>query len=149
VAREADDAVRLRAWALLATGAGGVPVDAAGFKDWQGRTGASKRAAAMLLAALSGLGRAQGGDWAGLKADLVTPVNNRWTAAIAAAAARRAGGEVALLAATGLQGGWPDIPPAHLEVVLKALVASGHMAEARRLAAEAVTRTSGLVTDGA
>jgi len=144
VAREADDDARLRAWALLAAGAGGVPVDAATFKDWQSSAKPSDHAAGIVLAALSGLGQAQGSGWNGPKRDLIPVVSNRWTAAIRAAGQRRAGGEVALLAATGLQatpkGGWADVPPAHVQAIVAALVASGRVAEARRFAAEAVTR---------
>ena len=47
-----------------------------------------------------------------------------------------------LLAATGLQGGWADVPPAHVEAIVAALVACGRMTEARLFAAEAVTRTA-------
>jgi hypothetical protein len=153
VAETADDAVRARAWALLASGAGGVPVTPAAFKDWQSDTGASRRAAAMLLAALSGVGAARGADWNTLQRDLITPLANRWTTALAAAAQRRAGGEVALLAATGLQasaaGGWADVPPAHVEAIVKALVAAGQPGDARRIAAEAVTRAAGGLYPGA
>jgi hypothetical protein len=138
--REGDAAARLNSWALLAAGSGGVPISVSDFKDWQGQ--ARPRATAMLLASLSGLGQAQGNDWNRLKRDLIPAVNNRWTAAIRAAGQRRAGGEVALLAATGLQGaGWADVPPAHVEAIVAALVAAGRVAEARRIAAEAVTRT--------
>lgn len=138
--RDGDAAVRLNSWALLAAGSGGVPISVADFKDWQGSV--SPRAAAMLLASLSGLGQAPGSDWAGLKRDLIPPVANRWTAAIRSAGQRQAAGEVALLAATGLQGaGWADVPPAHVEAIVAALVAAGRVADARRLAAEAVTRS--------
>lgn len=141
VAQKADDGVRARAHALLATGTG-VVMDAGDFRDWRDETKASPHAQALVLAALSGLGQARGGDWDGLKRDAIRPVANRWTAALAAAAQRRAAGEVALLAATGMQGGWADVPPAHLEAIVAALVACGRVADARLLAAEAVTRTS-------
>jgi hypothetical protein len=148
VADTADAAPRARAWALLATGAGGVPVTPAAFKDWRARTDQPDRAAAMLLAALSGLGQAGGRDWNGLKGDLLVPAQGRWASAIRAAGQRGAAGEVALLAATGLQAGkagWADVPPGHVEAIVAALVASGRPAEARRLAAEAVTRAAGVL----
>lgn len=148
VADKGDDAARARAWALLATGAGGVPVTPAAFKDWRGRTDQPDRAAAMLLAALSGLGQARGGDWDGLKRDLLVPAQGRWASAIRAAGQRGAAGEVALLAATGLQApkaGWADVPPGHVEAIVAALVASGRTVEARQLAAEAVTRATGVL----
>jgi hypothetical protein len=110
---------------------------ASDISDWREATKASPRRQAMLVAALSGLGQGRGLDRDGIK-----PVSNRWTAALAAAAKRRAAGEVALLAATGLQGGWADVPPAHVEAIVAALVACGRVTEARLLAAEAVTRTA-------
>lgn len=94
------------------------------------------------MAALSGLGQARGGGWDGLKRDTIRPVSNRWTAALVNAARRRAAGEVALLAATGLQGSWADVPPAHVESIVAALVACGRVTEARLFAAEAVTRAT-------
>ena len=146
VAQQGDGAVRARSWALLAAGAGGIAVTPDAFKDWRKQTGASDRAAAMLLAALSGLGQAGDGSWDGLKRELLVPASGRWAAAIARAGARSAAGEVALLAATGLQApgaGWADVPPGHVAAILAALVASRRQAEARRLAAEAVTRAAG------
>ena len=141
IAQAAGDEVRARAQALLAAGAGGAmaPGD---FREWQGAAKASPRAQAMLLAALSGLGQARGSGWDGLKQDAIRPVANRWAAAIASAARRRAAGEVALLAATGLQGSWADVPPAHVEAIVAALVACGRVADARHIAAEAVTRAA-------
>lgn len=140
-ASTADDGVRLRAQMLLAIGAGAA-IDDAVFKDWRSQTNASPHAAAMALAALSGLGQARDSDWDGLKRDAIRPVAGRWTAALAGAARRRAGGEVVMLAATGLQGGWADVPPAHLEAIVAALVACGRSGDARAIAAEAVTRTA-------
>ncbi|WP_152417231.1 hypothetical protein [Sandarakinorhabdus sp. AAP62] len=138
VAQQADADVRARALALLATGAG-VPMASGDVGDWRSAAKASPRREAMLVAALSGLGQARGGSW---NRDGIKPVSNRWTAALASAAKRRAVGEVALLAATGLQGGWADVPPAHVQAIIAALVACGQMAPARLIAAEAVTRTA-------
>jgi hypothetical protein len=134
VAQQADGAVRGRAHALLAVGAG-VALAAGDVGD----VAANPRQQAMLVAALSGLGQARGGGW---DRDGIKPVSNRWTAALAAAASRRAAGEVALLVATGLQGGWADVPPAHVEAIVAALVACGRATEARLIAAEAVMRSA-------
>jgi hypothetical protein len=142
VASAADDDAKARAWALLAVGSG-VSASVDEFKDWRSRTNATSRSAGMLLAALSGLGAAKGNDWDGLRRDLIIPATGRWNAAITSAGRRGAAGEVALLAATGLQGGWADVPPAHVEAIVAALVASGRRAEARQFAAEAVTRAGG------
>lgn len=144
VASAAGDEARARAWALLATG-GTLPATIGDFRDWRSRTGASPRAAAVLLAALSGLGAARGGDWDELRKELIGPGAPRWRAAITRAAQRGAAGEVALLAATGLQGSWADVPAAHVEAIVAALMASGRRAEARQFAAEAVTRAAGVL----
>jgi len=136
VAQDADDDVRARAQALLAAGAG-VAMDSGDVRAWRDAAKASPRREAMLAAALSGLGQARGLDRDGFKA-----ISNRWTAALASAARRRAAGEVALLAATGLQGGWADVPPAHVEAIVAALMACGRVTEARLLAAEAITRSA-------
>lgn len=141
VLADAGDAVRARAQGLLAIGTG-TAMTASDFRDWRSDSDAAPRAQAMMLAALSGLGQARGGDWDGLKADAIRPVANRWTAAITAAGGRRAVGDVLMLAATGLQGGWADVPPAHVEAIVAALVACGRSGEARLIAAEAVTRAS-------
>ena len=136
VAQDADDDVRARAQALLAAGAG-VAMDSGDVRAWRDAAKASPRREAMLAAALSGLGQARGLDRDGFKA-----ISNRWTAALASAARRRAAGEVALLAATGLQGGWADVPPAHVEAIVASLMACGRVTEARLLAAEAITRSA-------
>jgi hypothetical protein len=136
VAQDADDDVRVRAQALLAAGAG-VAMDSGDVRAWRDAAKASPRREAMLAAALSGLGQARGLDRDGFKA-----ISNRWTAALASAARRRAAGEVALLAATGLQGGWADVPPAHVEAIVAALMACGRVTEARLFAAEAITRSA-------
>ena len=136
VAQDADDDVRVRAQALLAAGAG-VAMDSGDVRAWRDAAKASPRREAMLVAALSGLGQARGLDRDGIKA-----ISNRWSEALASAARRRAAGEVALLAATGLQGGWADVPPAHIEAIVAALMACGRVTEARLLAAEAITRSA-------
>ena len=136
VAQDADNDVRVRAQALLAAGAG-VAMDSGDVRAWRDAAKASPRREAMLVAALSGLGQARGLDRDGIKA-----ISNRWSEALASAARRRAAGEVALLAATGLQGGWADVPPAHIEAIVAALMACGRVTEARLLAAEAITRSA-------
>ena len=140
VADKADGKIRAQAWALLAVVNGGVPTDTADFKDWRRASTADDRRAAMLIAALSGLGIARGSDWDSLRGDLLPRAANRWTRAIDAAAAAGRTGEVVILAATGLQGGWADIPPLHLHHILAALVRVGRAEEARLIAAEAMTR---------
>jgi hypothetical protein len=140
VADKADPKVRASAWALLATGAGGVPVSPGDFKDWRSASGADARHASMLLAALAGIGAANGSDWSGLRGDLLPKGANSWTRAIDAAATAGRLGEVTMLTATGLQGPWTDVPSMHLYHIVAALVQTGRGAEARLIAAEAMTR---------
>ncbi|GGE18051.1 hypothetical protein GCM10011529_25700 [Polymorphobacter glacialis] len=139
----ADDAaakVRAQAWALLAAGTGTVEVTPSAFRDWRSTSGADDRRAAMLFAALAGLGVTTGSDWDGLRTDLLPRNTNSWSRAIDAAGRARRTGEVTLLAATGLQGPWADVPPLHLHHIVQALVRSGRTTEARLIAAEALTR---------
>ena len=137
---KAGEKVRATAWALLAVGAGGVPLDSDEFKSWRTLSGADDRRAALLLAALAGQGQAQGGGWASLRDELLPRTGNSWTRAISAAAAAGRSGEVAVLAASGVQGALTDLPPLHLYHIVAALVRTGHAAEARLIAAEAMTR---------
>ncbi len=136
----ADSTAARAAWALLAVGAnGGIEVSPGRFRAWAKEV--SPHRAALLLAALQGFGQARGGDWDAAARDFhVAPVANSWTRAIDAAGAVRRPGEVAVLAATGLQTGWGGVPPAHLAHIVAAWVAAGRGHEARMLAAEAVTR---------
>ena len=141
IADKAGGKVRAQAWALLATGSGGVPVTPSEFKDWRSATGADERRAAMLLAALTGLDSTSGSGWDGLKSDLLPRAANSWTRAIDAAALAGRTGEVAILAATGVQGPWTQVPPMHLYHIVSALTRTGRGKEARLIAAEALTRS--------
>ena len=141
IADDAGGKTRAQAWALLATGSGGVPATAGDFKAWRSASSADDRRAGMLLAALAGLGTARGSDWDGVRAELLPRTVNSWTRAIDAAGAAGRTGEVALLVATGLQGSWADVPPLHLYHMVSALVRCGRTQEARLLAAEAMTRS--------
>jgi hypothetical protein len=138
IAEDAPDAVRARAWALLATGTGGIKATPGDFADWRKATKASDHQAAMLLAALAGLGIAD--DWDSEREDLLPTTANSWTRAISAAGAGRRTGETIMLAATGLQGRWQTVPPLHLYHITAALTRVGRGTEARLIAAEAVTR---------
>lgn len=142
----ASGATRNNGWALLAAAdaARRVPVTPDRFKDWAaGLSGAKaevRHHAALLLAGLGGLGKA-GSEWNGLRDDykLDAPANS-WTKAIDDAARAGRIGEVAVLAASALQGSWADVPPAHFAHLVAALVAVGRAHEARMIVAEAVMR---------
>ncbi len=138
---EGGDVAR-RAWAYAAVAGDAVPVDRDRFDAWRkadGGTGTHR--AAVVLAALGGLGRATGSEWDGVRRELGMGVlADRWTARIDAAAAAGRVGEVLVLAGTGLQCDWAAVPPQHLAHILAALVRVGRGTEARSIAAEAVTR---------
>ncbi len=135
-----DDAPSRAAWALLAVGAnGGIPVSPAQFSAWA--KDVSPHRAALFLAALDGLGSARGAAWDRARGEMgLAPLVNSWTRAIDTAGSARRTGEIAVLAATGLQTNWHSVPPAHLRHIVAAWVAAGRGHEARMLAAEAVTR---------
>ena len=146
VAEGGDAATKARSWALLAAG-GAVEVTPQRFRDWLTAASAvdkpaARHRAALLLAALDGLGRTRGDSgWDSLRSEVeLAPVANSWTQAIDAAAAARRTGEVAVLAGTGLQTQWRSVPPAHFAHIIAAYARVGREAEARLLAAEAVTR---------
>lgn len=125
-------------WALLAVGAPAqaVPWDAGSIDEVD--AGESRRQQ-FLYAGLAGLGRIAPGS-----VDLDVPIDSQdaWTRALERAVAAREPGTVALLAALGLQGGnWKSVSPAHAYHAISALRRVGLTAEARMIAAEAVTRT--------
>ncbi|MBX9727724.1 MAG: hypothetical protein K2X31_02345 [Sphingopyxis sp.] len=96
-----------------------------------------------LAASLIGLGRVDAGNAADLaeEHDLALNRETRWSRGITLAAERGEAGMVALLVAVGLQGrDWQSIPPSRLYHITAALRRVGLGAEARMIAAEAVTR---------
>lgn len=98
----------------------------------------------MLAAALIGLDRIGGNDVATLSRDYSLELGKQtsWTRAIDEAARRNEPGTVALLAALGLQGrSWQGVPPRHIYHITRALRMVGLGAEARMIAAEAITRS--------
>ncbi len=139
VVRDGDDAASRAAWALLAVGAnGGVQVSPSRYAAYA--KDVSPHRAALLAAALDGLGYARGGEWQSTREAAGLAVSNSWSNAIDAAAAAHRTGEVAALAATGLQASWAAVSPAYLAHIVAAYAAIGRHHEARMLAAEAVTR---------
>jgi hypothetical protein len=96
-----------------------------------------------LLAGLMGLGRVTGSEASSFAGKLTVNMarRNRWTDAIDAAAASGNQTFVALLAGFGMQGaGWTKMTPVHLYHIVAALHRVGLDAEARMIAAEAVSR---------
>lgn len=117
-----------------------IPFDAKRIAG-MGRT----RRAQLLVAGLAGLGRLPEDSLA--EVDQATGAGlghqDPWTRAIDRAARLGQSGTVALLAAVGLQSGnWDGVPPAYLRHIVAALAATGHEAEARMIAAEAISRSA-------
>lgn len=134
-----------RAWSILAVGApafeGGAAARAAQVIDDAGSVNHAR--AALLVAALAGLGRVSATEATSLAASAGTDlaVENRWTRTIDQAARSGQAGTVALLAAVGMQtGDWRGVPPVHLFHMLMAMERVGLDGEARMIAAEAMTR---------
>jgi hypothetical protein len=135
------------AWGLLAVGSPRplVGVDAGQVADFASADDSEGGLRTRFLAAsLIGLGRVDAGNAADLaeEHDLALNRETRWSRGIALAAERGEAGMVALLVAVGLQGrDWQSIPPSRLYHITAALRRVGLGAEARMIAAEAVTRT--------
>ena len=134
-----------RAWAVLAVGSPRAlnGADAGTIGQFSGSdNSADGLRTKFLLAGLAGLGRIDSSAAASAASDLGVDLGRqtRWSRAIIAAAERREPGMVALLAATGMQGDWNDVPPYHLYYIVRALRDVGLDAEARMIAAEALVR---------
>jgi hypothetical protein len=130
-AEDADGAVRAALWAQVVAFAPGVPLDDGLYDDWAKTVPAHR--AELLAAGLKGLGRGDVG------AEIVQ-IDNDWTRALDRAVLARRAGEVIVIAATGLQGSWADVPPDYLRRIAAALVAVGHAGEAQLIVAEAANR---------
>jgi hypothetical protein len=133
------------AWALLAVGAPQpvVTLTARRVSAYVGDQDDESRKGAFLVAALAGLGRLSMDDAQSLATDYKLPLGlqNSWTRAIDRAAANRQAGNVALLAAAGMQTrSWKAVHPAYLMHMVAALRRVGMEPEARMIAAEAITR---------
>lgn len=140
-------AVGSQGWGLLAVGSPRplVGVSAGQVDDFAGNDDSvDQRRTKMLAAALIGLDRVSEDDGRTLANDYALGLGTQtsWSRAIDMAAERGETGTVALLAAIGLQGrDWQGVPPRHLYHITRALRLVGLGAEARMIAAEAVTRS--------
>ena len=132
-----------RAWSILAAGSPQPSVDLSSkrVESFVGRT--DEHRAALLVAALAGLGRLdeQAAREAIAPTGFALDTPSRWSRVMAAAAARGQPGTVILLASAGLQvRDWSDVPPAHLYHILASYRRAGLEGYARMIAAEALTR---------
>lgn len=134
------------AWGLLAVG-NPVPIGEATsgqIEDFASASeGDSELRSKFLFAGLAGLGRIPTSNVSSMAEQFEVPVGRRtaWSAALEEAVQRKSVGTVAILSAVGLQAAhWKDVPPQHLYYVVSALRRVGLEAEARMIAAEAITR---------
>jgi hypothetical protein len=133
------------AWGLLATGSPDWAnrVDAGALNDFSGNDQSENyHKSALLAAGLAGLGRASSQTLSSVADDLGVNIakETAWSRAIKAAALRGESGTVVMLAAAGMQGAdWTKIPAHHLYHMVGALRTVGLEAEARMIAAEAVS----------
>jgi hypothetical protein len=132
-------------WALIALGAPrlGQPVEYGPLDDFYGNDNSENaHKSALLLAGLAGLGRVDAEAQSDFGGDLEVNIARQtdWTRAIIAAAERGEQGTVALMAVAGLQApSWSLVPANHLYYIVRSLRQVGLEAEARMIAAEAVT----------
>lgn len=138
-----EDAGNGDAWALLAVGSPrpAVTVNASRAGSYAGNADPLK--GKFLVAGLAGLGRLNGDDAVRLAGDLEFDLTkrSRWSDLLERAVEARQPGTVVLLAAAGMQTtDWRYVPPAHLFRIVSALRRVGLEAEARMIAAEALTR---------
>jgi hypothetical protein len=132
-------------WGMLAAGAPGWQgdVDYSALDDFHDNDDSENyHKTALLAAALGGLGRspAEAVKDMGEAIEVNLTKQTKWSNAISAAASRGESGTVVLLAAAGLQArGWNHVPAHHLYYIVRALKSVGLEAEARMIAAEAVS----------
>jgi hypothetical protein len=132
-------------WALIALGSPGniQPVEYDPLDDFYGNDSSEKgQRSALLLAGLAGLGRIDSGARSDFEDELKVNIarETNWTRAISSAAQRGEQGTVALMAIAGMQApGWSVVPANHLYYIVRSLRQVGLEAEARMIAAEAVT----------
>lgn len=133
-------------WALLALGSPGTGAvaDYGDLDDFYGNDDSENaHKSALLLAGLAGLGRVESDAQSEFAGDLKINVSQQtaWSKAITAAAERGEQGTVALMAIAGMQApSWSLVPAHHLYYITRSLRQVGLEAEARMIAAEAVTR---------
>jgi hypothetical protein len=132
-------------WGILAAGAPGWQgeIDYGALDDFRDSDDSENyQKTALLAAAVGGLERSplEAVNDMGESIDRNLTKQTDWSRAINAAAARGESGTVVLLAAAGLQArDWGRVPPHHLYHIVRALKSVGLEAEARMIAAEAVS----------
>lgn len=132
-------------WALVTLGAPGrvALADYGDLDEFYGNDDSDDgHKSALLLAGLAGLGRVESGARTEFAGDLKVNIARQtaWSKAITAAASRGEQGTVALMAVAGMQApSWASVPAHHVYYIVRSLRQVGLEAEARMIAAEAVT----------
>lgn len=132
-------------WGVLAVGAPGMQgkISYSQLSDfYSGDNSTNVHKSGLLIAGLAGLDRVDTQAQQDFieKIEMNVVLTSRWSQAITSAAERGQQGTVVLLAAAGLQAGdWSKIPPEHLYHITRSLRLVGLEAEARMIAAEAVS----------
>jgi hypothetical protein len=132
-------------WALVTLAAPGrvAPADYGSLDDFFGNDESTDgHKSRLLLAGLAGLGRIETDARRDFASDLKVNISRQtlWSKAISAAAGRGEQGTVALMAVAALQApSWSAVPANHLYYIVRSLRQVGLEAEARMIAAEAVT----------
>jgi len=132
-------------WALVTLAAPGrvTAADYGSLDDFLGNDDSTDgHKSRLLLAGLSGLGRIESDARKDFASDLKVNITRQtaWSKAITAAAERGEQGTVALMAMAALQApSWSAVPANHLYYIVRSLRQVGLEAEARMIAAEAVT----------
>jgi hypothetical protein len=132
-------------WALVTLAAPGrvAPADYGSLDDFFGNDESTDgHKSRLLLAGLAGLGRIETDARRDFASDLKVNISRQtpWSKAISAAAGRGEQGTVALMAVAALQApSWSAVPTHHLYYIVRSLRQVGLEAEARMIAAEAVT----------
>jgi hypothetical protein len=132
-------------WALISLGAPRLrqPVEFGPLDDFYSADDSENaHKSALLLAGLAGLGRIDTEAQADFGGELEINIarQTEWSRAITAAAGRGEQGTVALMAIAGLQApSWSLVPANHLYYIVRSLRQVGLEAEARMIAAEAVS----------
>lgn len=132
-------------WALVTLAAPGrvTPADYGSLDDFFGNDDSTNgHKSRLLLAGLSGLSRIETDARTEFASDLKVNISRQtaWSKAITAAAKRGEQGTVALMAVAALQApSWSAVPANHLYYIVRSLRQVGLEAEARMIAAEAVT----------
>jgi hypothetical protein len=132
-------------WGILAVGAPGLEgkISYSQLDDfYDNDQSVDVHKSSLLIAGLAGLGRVDASDQKDFveKIDIDITKQSIWSRAITSAAERSEPGTVVLLAATALQkGDWTQFSPHYLFYIVRSLRLAGLDAEARMIAAEAVT----------